>query len=256
MNKTHTFAVIGLFALSALIIGCGKSEEKKEAAQAGSETVVDPATAATIAGKVLFDGAAPAAATIAMNADPVCMQQHTAPVAMENVVVNANGTLKNVFVYVKKGLEGKTFPTPTDPVVVTQEGCTYHPHVLGMMVNQPVKFVNGDATLHNLHAVTTVNEAFNIGQPSKGMEAEKTFDKPEVMVKMKCDVHPWMSSFIGVLEHPYFAVTGEEGSFSLKNLPPGSYTIEAWQEEYGAQTQEVTVGPKETKQITFSFKAK
>jgi plastocyanin len=112
-----------------------------------------------VSGKVIFDGKAPAGTAIQMNSDPVCLQQHSTPVTMENVVVNANGTLKNVFIYVKKGLEGKTFPTPTDPVVVKQEGCTYHPHVLGMMVNQPVKFVNGDATLHNVHAVTTVNQA-------------------------------------------------------------------------------------------------
>jgi carboxypeptidase family protein len=209
---------------------------------------------AAVKGSVKFEGAAPKRAKIQMAADPFCQKAH-GDATSEEVVVNANGTLKNVFVYVKTGLEGKQYPVPSTPAVIDQHGCSYAPHVLGMMAGQTLKVLNSDDTLHNIHALPKVNAQFNLAMPKYVKEKEQKFDKPEVMIPVKCDVHSWMASYIGVLTHPYYSVSGDDGSFDLSKLPAGTYTIEAWHEKYGAQTQEVTVGDGESKEITFSFKA-
>jgi hypothetical protein len=133
--------------------------------------------------------------------------------------------------------------------------CRYHPHVFGMRVGQPLEIVNSDPTLHNIHALPKANKEFNTGQPIQGMKTNHTFDGKEVMVPFKCDVHGWMNAYVGVLDHPYFATTGMDGKFELKTLPPGTYTIEAWHEKLGSTTQSVTLGPKESKEIMFTFKA-
>ncbi len=210
------------------------------------------ALAGTVTGKVSFTGTAPTPAAIDMNADPYCAGTGE-KVVDEDVLVNPNGTLKNVFVYVKSGLEGKTFPTPTTPVEMDQSSCHYKPHVFGMQVNQPFAIVNSDSTLHNVHAMPKETKEFNLGMPIQGMKLTKKFDKPEVMVKIKCDVHPWMHAYAGVLDHPFFAVTGEDGSFKIENLPAGNYVIEAWHEKYGTKTQNVTVDEAAPKTADFSF---
>lgn len=199
------------------------------------------AFAGTVTGKVNFTGTAPTREPIAMDADPVCAGLHPEPLLSEDVIVNADNTLQNVFVYVKEGLEGKTFTAPTEPVKMDQNGCHYVPHVFGVQVNQPVEIVNSDSTLHNVHGMPTQSKEFNLGMPIPGMKLKRNFDKPEVMVKFKCDVHPWMHAYIGVVDHPYYSVSGENGSFEIKDLPPGEYTLEAWHEKYGTQTQKVTV---------------
>ena len=209
----------------------------------------------TVSGKVIFEGAAPAPETIAMGADPTCLAMHSEPVTSESIVVNANGTLKNVFVYVKEGLEGQTFEAPKDAVQFDQTTCTYKPHVFGVQANQPIEIINSDSTLHNVHCMGEKNKPFNLGMPIKGMKLKKTFTESEVMVKFKCDVHPWMNAYCGVLNHPFFGVTGEDGSFSLKDLPAGNYVIEAWHEKYGTQTQNVTVAEGAAQEIQFTFKA-
>lgn len=195
---------------------------------------------------------------INMDADPVCQQQHTSPVYSEDVVVNANGALKNVFVYVnaeKSGMVRSALAAPTTPVVLTQSGCWYSPHVFGIQADQPLEIVNDDATLHNINAKPTVNQPFNVAQPVKGMKTTKKFAKPEVMVKFKCNVHPWMNAYAGVLTHPFFSVSGADGAFAITGLPAGTYTIEAWHEKYGTQTQTVTVGDGESKSLELTFKA-
>jgi hypothetical protein len=168
--------------------------------------------------------------------------------------VGDGGALQNVFVYVKDGLGDLRFPIPTAPILLDQKGCHYVPHVLGVQLGQRVEIVNSDPTLHNVHALPTVNQEFNVGQPWPGMKHTHQFSTKEVMVRFKCDVHPWMHAFVGVLDHPYFAVSAGDGTFSLKGLPPGTYTVEAWHETLGTQTQMVTIGASESKEIGFSFK--
>ncbi|HXV27876.1 MAG TPA: carboxypeptidase regulatory-like domain-containing protein [bacterium] len=209
--------------------------------------------AGTVTGKVSFTGTAPAPQAINMNADPTCAKLHSEPVYTEEVVVNPNGTLKHVFVYVKEGLEGGTYPTPSEAIVMDQKGCHYDPHVFGIQVNQPLTIVNSDATLHNVHGMPKESREFNLGMPIQGMKLNRKFDKPEIMVKFKCDVHPWMSAYAGVLPHPFFSVTDEQGAFEIQDLPAGSYTIEAWHEKYGPQTQQVTVDESGTQTVDFSF---
>lgn len=214
------------------------------------------ADSASISGKAGFDGTAPKSKKIKTDADPKCAEMHAdAPLTSEEVVVNADGTLKNVFVYIKSGLEGKTFEPPKTPVELDQTGCQYMPHVFGMMAKQPLKIKNADDTLHNIHAMPAKSKEFNVGQPNKGMETMRTFAEPEVMVKFKCDVHPWMSAYVGVLNHPFYSVTGENGTFAIKGLPAGEYEVVAWHEKYGEQTQKIKVGDGEAKTIEFKFKA-
>jgi hypothetical protein len=214
--------------------------------------------AAEIKGVVNYESDPPRPRRIRTDADPKCAEMHAdEPLTTEDVLVNDNGTLRNVFVYIKSGLEGKTFEPPKEPVVLDQKACRYSPRVFGMQARQPLLIRNSDDTLHNVHAVPSVpgNREFNIGQPVKNMETTRTFTNPEIMIRFKCDVHPWMGAYLGVLNHPFFDTTGETGAFSLKNLPAGDYEIEAWHERFGTQTQTVKIAEGETKEITFTFKA-
>lgn len=212
------------------------------------------ADSASISGKITFEGTPPKRKKITTDADPKCAEMHAdSPLLSEEVVVNPNGTLRNVFVYIKSGLEGKTYEPPKTPVEVDQEGCHYVPHVFGMMAKQPLKIVNKDDTLHNIHAMPTKSKEFNVGQPNQGMETMRTFAEPEVMVHIKCDVHPWMSAYVGVLDNPFFSVTGDDGTFSIKGLPAGEYEVAAWHEKYGEQVQKIKVGDGEAKTVDFKF---
>ena len=208
---------------------------------------------ATIAGKVSYEGAAPAAEKIKMAADPVCQQQHAEPVTAQDLVVHS-GALQNVAVYVKEGVQGPAAPSK-EPVVLDQQGCLYHPHVFAIQVGQPLEIRNSDPTLHNINAQPKANKRFNVAQPTKGMKTVKTFEKAELPVPFKCNVHPWMTAYGIVLDHPYFGVSDESGAFKLRNLPAGTYTLEAWHERLGTRTQKVTVADGETKQVQFTFKA-
>jgi len=234
--------------------GAANPAATPSAAAGPAATGVDPATAATVSGKVKFEGTAPPPQPINVSSDPYC-QKANSGLTSETEVVAKDGALENVFVYVKDGLGNRVFPTPSQAVVLDQKGCHYTPHVFGIQVGQPLQIVNSDDTLHNVHGLPKANKEFNQGQPIQGMKMTHTFSTKEVMIPFKCDVHGWMNAWIGVLDHPYYSVTNADGSFSLKGLPPGTYTIEAWHEKLGTQMQTVTVGEKETKDIAFTFKA-
>jgi len=212
------------------------------------------ADSASISGKITFDGTPPKRKKITTDADPKCAEMHAdSPLLSEEVVVNPNGTLKNVFVYVKTGLEGKTYDVPKEPVTINQTGCHYEPHVFGIMAKQELDILNSDDTLHNIHAMPTKSTEFNVGEPNKGMIVKRKFANPEVMVHFKCDVHPWMSAYVGVMDNPFYSVTGDDGTFSLKGLPAGEYTVAAWHEKYGEQVQKIKVGDGEAKTVDFKF---
>jgi plastocyanin len=192
---------------------------------------------------------------ISMQGDPTCAGLHPETVD-SGVVALRSGKLANVFVYVKSGLEGKSFPAPAEKRHVDQRGCLFSPRVLGVQVGQTVEFANGDATLHNVHALPVTNTESNDPQAQGAPPIDRRFDKPEVMVPVRCDMHPWMVAYVGVVPHPYYAVSGEDGAFSIPSLPPGKYTLEAWHEKLGTQTREVTVAPGRAATVDFDFKPK
>jgi hypothetical protein len=238
-------------AMLAAACGGSKQESAPAATPAPALPSIDQATVATIGGHITLEGTPPKPQRIQTKSDPNCKE----PVFTQSYVVGKAGALANVFVYVKDWGGKYEIPVPTTPVVLAQKNCTYVPHVLGIMAGQPLELRNDDPTLHNIHAVPQANREFNMGQPIQGMRQQHVFSTPEVLVPFKCDVHNWMSAFVGVLDHPFYAVTNDQGDFELKGLPPGTYTIEAVHEKLGRQTQTITVGPKEAKTgVAFTFK--
>jgi plastocyanin len=250
-NKLRTVVCLAL-AAAALASACSGEKPAATNTPPPNAQRVDESKAGTVNGRVLFEGPAPANPSLPMGADPVCARENQDGATSETVLVD-DGGLENVFVYVKDGLGNYYFDTPTDPVKLDQKGCRYTPHVFGIRVGQPLEVINSDATLHNVHSMGQVNQEFNFPQQIQGMRTTKTFTAREVMVPFKCDVHGWMNAYAGVLDHPYFAVTGSGGRFELKTLPAGTYTIEAWHEKLGTRSLSVTLGEKETKDISFTF---
>ena len=212
-----------------------------------------PDASSSVKGVAKFQGMALKPTKIDMSADANCAKAHTTPVTTEDVLVGAGGGLANVIVYVADGLGDQKFDPPPQPAVIEQKGCQYKPHVLAMQTNQKLDVVNDDPTTHNIHPMPNNNREWNKSQPH-GMPVEETFPREEIAIPVKCNVHPWMRAYIAVLKNPYFAVTDKDGNFDLKALPPGNYTIKAWHEKYGTQTQKITVGAGETKAPDFVFK--
>jgi plastocyanin len=210
--------------------------------------------ASTISGTVTFEGKVPALKPLSMDADPACAKKHGKPVLSEMLALGSGNTMGNILVWVSKGLPaGKTWPAPKTPVTLDQQGCLYVPHVQGIMVGQPYRILNSDGVLHNVHALPKVNPSFNKPMPPTLKETTTTFTKPEPVFQIKCDVHPWMSAYIGVFTHPFFAATGLDGKFTISGLEPGTYEITAWHERLGTQTATITVGANETKSQNFKF---
>ena len=253
-TKLRRVAAIGVvLALDITVAACSGSRTANPAPiVAAGAARVDPDTAGEITGTITLSGTPPPNASILMNADPVCLRENKTPQLQETYEVN-DGKLANVFVYIKSGLGRYTFDPSTHPVIISQKNCRYFPHVFGIRVGQPLTIVNDDPTLHNIHALPKANAEFNVGQPIQGMKMNETFTAPEVMVPLKCDVHGWMNAYVGVLDHPYFDVTGADGTFSLKGVPPGTYTIEAWHEKLGTVAQNVTLDPKAHQNLAFAF---
>src|SRR3954469_7752325 len=248
----HRALAGALLAAAALLSACNSGTPKQEPPKAVSNPV-DPATAGNVTGHVTLEGTAPANAPIKTKTDPNCK----VPITTQAYIVGSGGALANVFVYVKDGLGNRVFPVPAEPVVLGQKNCQYEPHVLGIQVGQTLDIVSSDPTLHNVHDGNrdTSNREFNYGQPIPGVKNQHSFSTKEVLYPFSCDVHKWMRAFIGIVDHPFYSVTGTDGSFSLKGLPPGTYTVEAVHEKLGRQTQTVTIGQKETKDVAFTFKA-
>ena len=207
----------------------------------------------TIRSAVVYEGKVPNLPALRMDADPGCAKKHSEPVKAETLVLGEGNTLANVFVWAKSGVAQGAWPVPSEPVVLDQLGCQYKPHVSGLMVGQPLKILNSDQLLHNIHSLPKINSSFNRAMPASVTEAEFSFSKEEVLFKVKCDVHPWMNAWIGVVSHPFFAVTGTDGKFTISGLPAGTYQIEAWHEKMDARTASITLADGEAGSVDFSF---
>ncbi len=174
---------------------------------------------------------------------------------LSNEVIVTNGKLQNVLVRITKGFEGKTFAEiPSEPLILNQENCIYHPRVAAARVGQEVIFVNSDPIFHNVKSVTKLNENFNLAMPKKDMRISKRFDKAEFIMQAKCSVHPWMIATLAIIEHPFFSVSDVKGEFTIKSLPPGHYTLEVWHEVFGVQTKEIDVDGKTKLDLAFNYK--
>jgi plastocyanin len=252
-------AVTGLCALP-FVISCGGGEApKSEAPAAPPKSDAAPAApaaaagSASITGKVSFEGTVPPGEKVKLNADPKCAEMHKDSGGLERQPLHVkDGGLADVLVYVKSPVSG-SYPPPSEPVTLDQKGCDYSPHMVTMQAGQSLKIRNSDDTLHNIHPRPTANEEFNFGQAKQGMEKTRVFDKPEVMIPVGCDVHPWMRAYISVLSNPFFAVTKEDGTFEIKGLPAGEYEVEAFHGKLKSQTQKVTVKSGAATSLNFAY---
>jgi plastocyanin len=254
LRSAHAFPLLAMTCL----LGCSSAPKAEKAAPAAKpEPVyfeVQPGTAGAMAGKVLFTGKRQPPKRIDMDEDPQCAAAHHGPAFDESLVVSKSGALANVFVYIRQGLEGKQFRPSAEAVTVDQRGCWFHPRVVGIQTGQPLTVKNSDPVTHNIHPKARMNREWNQSQ-SPGVEPfTKRFARPEIMIRVKCDIHAWMRAWIGVVDNPYFAVTGADGRFEIGNVPAGEYTLEAWQEVLGKQEQKVTVTAAGKTDVAFTFK--
>lgn len=226
----------------------------RQTVMAGGPSAAPSGGAATVRGTVKFEGTAPKPKLMSMAADPSCAKQHGAPVLSQEIMADSKGDLQNVIVFVSEGLGDRTFDPPSQPAVIDQKGCLYEPHVLAIEANQPLEVVHDDPMTHNIHPMPANNREWNKAE-LPGSKVEEAFGRQEVAIPVKCNIHPWMKGYVAVFKHPYFSVTGKDGSFDLSNLPPGSYTIQAWHEKLGTSTQKITIGANETKNMEFVFKS-
>ncbi len=259
--RYHSLLSCMTLSLAVLAAGCKSSTPAEKSAEipakpAVSYFKVDPATAGTITGKISYVGRPPARKAIDMSEDPACVGARHEKAFDESIVVGPGSGLANVFVYIKGGLEGKKFAVPSDVVVINQGGCQFHPHIIGVQVDQPVQITNTDPVTHNIHPMAVSNREWNHSKGPGDPALNRKFIKPEIMIPVKCNIHGWMHSYIGVVDHPYFAVSKDDGTFQITNLPPGTYTIGTWQEKLGTQEQQVIVAPGAKATINFSYKGK
>jgi plastocyanin len=249
----NVFSLLLLLLVPVFLVGCGKSPqsatEPSSNAPTRSTASTDPANSGSISGVISFKGTAPKLPAIDMTADPGCPQS---PQSSDALAVN-DGKLANVFVYIKDGLPPRGFPAPSDPVVLDQKGCRYVPHMMGIMVGQPFKITNSDSADHNIHDLPKNNPQWNESQMAKDPAIVKTFKNPEMMLALQCNQHPWMRAYINVMSNPYYAVSAPDGSFTIRNLPPGEYTVAAMHEKFGEKTMKVKVDAKGTAKADLAF---
>jgi plastocyanin len=241
-----------LFLSLALLAGC-TSSRPREKQSSPAYFKIDPASAGRLRGRVMFEGKAPPSTRVTMDADPDCERLHGRPMLTESVVVNRDGTLANVFVYVKSGLEGKQFEPAAEPVTIDQKGCWFRPHVIGLQTGQKLRVTNSDPVSHNIHPLAKTNREWNQNQSPGAAAIERRFARPEI-IPVKCNIHSWMRAWIGVVDHPYFAVTGDKGSYEIGGLPPGDYTVEAWHESLGTREQKVSIPAAGYASVSFAFR--
>ena len=248
---------LGLFAviLGSLVISCGKKEQTAEAPPEPT-AIIDPATAGSITGTVKLEGIPPVFRPIDMSAEPACVRANRTPVVPPGGVLGPHDALADVVVYVKSGLGNYKYDQPTEPAVLDQKGCMYIPRILAFRTHQLLDIKNTDPVTHNVHPMPHDNKPWNRSLPQGADPFVASFPNQELAIPVACNIHPWMRAYLFVFAHPYFQVTSKPGDFDLANLPPGTYTIEAWHERFGTLDQTVTIGPKESKTITFTFDAK
>lgn len=256
-TKPRGWHIVFLCCAGSVLCGCSKTApeapKSSNAAPAVAYFHVDPATAGTVAGTIRFTGKKPRPKPIDMSSDPACVDAHHGKAYDASLVVNPNGTLADVFVYIKSGLEGKQFEVPAAAETLDQHGCGFVPRVLGIQVGQALLISNSDPVTHNIHPMASINREWNHSQGAGEPPITRRFPRPEVMVPVKCNIHSWMHAFIGVVANPYFAVTGDKGTFELGNVPPGEYTLEAWQQTLGTRELHITVPPSGKVEADFTF---
>ncbi len=258
MSRVSMYFLAAFVFLSPTFISCGSKQASTEASPNTSSMntkPVDAATAGQISGTVELEGKAPKMKVINMAAEAACAKQHSTPATTQDVLVGKDGALENVVVYLKGDFSQYKFDNPQTPITIMQKGCMYEPHVLALETGQSLQVVNADPVTHNIHPVPKDNREWNESQPPGAAAIDQSFAHEEIAIPVKCNIHPWMKAYIAVFGDPYFVVTGKDGSFDLKNVPPGTYTLVAWHELYGPQEQTVTVGPKESKTIQIKFNA-
>lgn len=247
-----------LFAASASVLTGVWGLSAGQLTPLGPAKRLDASSGATgkIQGKVDFEGARPKLEQINLEmADPVCVAGHSEPIYEEDGAVNSDGTLPNVFLYIKDGLKEK-LPPPAKPAVLDQKGCIYQPHVLGVMVGQELRILSSDPTTHNVHFLSKVNKDWNVSQTAGAQPVTHRFTKPEIMISVSCNKHPWMDAYVGVTANPFHAVTGSDGTFSIEGVPIGTYTLAAWTATFGTTEQTVTVEADKVTRADFLFKGK
>jgi hypothetical protein len=264
MNLLRAIALVSACSAATLLAGCSrKTKDQAQPSQSANRTPapvayykVDPATAGSVAGTIRYAGSKLRPKLINLSEDPACVAAHAGKAYDESLRVGAGGGLANAFVYISKGLEGKTFEPPAAPVTIDQRGCWFHPRVLGVQTNQVLQIVNSDPVTHNIHPMAQTNREWNHSQGPGDAPLKRRFLKSEIMIPVKCNIHSWMHAFIAVVDHPYYAVTKEDGAFTLGNLPPGTYTLTVWTQTLGSQDQTIVVSPQGHAAARFTFKGK
>jgi hypothetical protein len=253
------FRLLALGGAAAFLLACGGGGDagadgasSEGGADADAAPAIDPATTGTVVGTVTYTGSAPAPEPIDMSEEPTCAEKHDDAPMRVPVRVSGDGGLANGFVYIKEGLADRDWGAAGGPATFDQEGCEYIPHVMGVRTGQDIDIVNSDGLMHNINASPNVNRGFNINQPTN-MTSTRSFSQPEVMIPVRCDVHGWMEGYIGVVDHPFFAVSGDDGTFRIEGLPAGDYTIGVWHEQLGEREMVVTVTAQEESTADFTL---